>query len=159
MMKPYSEKTDVSDFNDALLIDFFVAVARLESKNEAELFLSDLLTGKEMTILARRLRIALLLSAGFSYRDIVSIVRAGKHTIATVQHWLDSEGAGYRLVLERIAETARHVEGFNANSQWRDQTGLSKKYAQYFWPAGLISAIGTAVSSGSASKPKTKGQR
>lgn len=140
-----SEKEVIKKTNqstDALLVDFFMAVSRIESKNEAELFLSDLLTKKELRMLARRLRIAILLSLDFTFSEIVKEMRVGRQTVSTVHHWLEEEGAGYRLVIDKIISYVRVTSNQTPNTTCSDNKYRSGKYSQYYWPAELISAIG-----------------
>ena len=140
-----SEKGVIKKTNqsaDVLLVDFFMAISRIESKNEAELFLSDLLTKKELRMLARRLRIAILLSLDFTFSEIVKEMRVGRQTISTVHHWLEEEGAGYRLVIDKIISYVKVPSNEALNTTWSDNNYSSRKYAQYYWPAELISAIG-----------------
>ena len=134
------EKTNQSA--DVLLVDFFMAISRIESKNEAELFLSDLLTKKELRMLARRLRIAILLSLDFTFSEIVKEMRVGRQTVSTVHHWLEEEGAGYRLVIDKIISFVRVPGNAATNTTLSESNHRPGKYSQYYWPAELISAIG-----------------
>ena len=83
------------------LSDAFLA---LETGEETERFLRDLLTPGEIKTLVERWRVARLLDrGGFSYREISEMTGASTTTVTRVSRFLSQEPhQGYRLVLDRL---------------------------------------------------------
>ncbi len=137
------EPFDSKQKQDALFIDFFVALSSIENAGEAKLFLSDLLSDVEIRMLARRLRIAIYLVSGFSYSEISKDLGASPVTIRKVSQWLERQGLGYTLVIQRMAEigglaipeTSTEVESPKKPST------KPMKNAVYFWPNAVVNSI------------------
>lgn|GEM_PF-5306019 len=128
---------------DALFVDFFVAMSSIENVGEAQLFLSDLLSNAEIRMLARRLRIAIYLVSGFTYSQIRRDLGASPGTIRKVSQWLEMQGLGYTLVIQRMAEIGGLAEPgtfFNGDASNRTYQKPSRN-AQYFWPTALVNSI------------------
>jgi TrpR-related protein YerC/YecD len=125
--------------SDEILIDLFSALSNLHSEGEAKLFLSDLLTHKETRGLAKRLRIAVYLKAGYSYREIAEHLGAGRNTIARVATWLQINGQGYALVVNRLVEIGRLR--IQAESNDDPITSLNGPYTEGFWPVEVLGSI------------------
>lgn len=71
-------------------------------------FLTDLTTPGERDALAERWRVAQLLDAGKSYREISAETGVSTTTITRVARFLAQEPhQGYRLVLDRLKEQSR----------------------------------------------------
>jgi len=69
------------------------SLARLNNEKEIEQFISKTLTQTEIIMIARRIKVATLLLAGESYREIEEKLGVGFTTITRVQHWLNDEDA------------------------------------------------------------------
>lgn len=95
--------------------DFCQAVLLLKNIDEARRFLRDILNKTERTMIARRLEIAMLLEADFTYQEIKQLLGVSHNTIAKVSRWLYFGRNGYRLVLQRKMNTV-------------DKQKLAKKY-------------------------------
>jgi len=82
----------------------FEAVAALKGAEEAQRFLSDLLTPAEIDAFAERWRIAQLLDEGaLSYREIAAETGASTTTVARVARFLKEEPhPGYRMMIDRL---------------------------------------------------------
>lgn len=82
------------------------ALCALDSVNEVHAFLCDLLTPREISDLAQRLEVATLLDAGVSYAGVCERTGASSTTVSRVSKCLNGEVGGYRLVLDKLSETA-----------------------------------------------------
>lgn len=88
------------DLLDALLV--------LKTRGEAEAFLADLCTPKEVRTLSERWLVARLLDAGeLSYREIAQQAQSSTATVVRVARFLkDMPYRGYRRVLDRLRGSA-----------------------------------------------------
>ncbi len=85
--------------------NFFCAVLKLESIDDARLFFEDVLTVKELEAISQRLEVARMLQEGKNYLEISSLTGASTATISRVNKCLVYGGGGYRKVLEDNDET------------------------------------------------------
>lgn len=90
------------------------ALLALENSSEAECFLRDLMTEKEIQEFANRLEAAKLLSEKVQYNTIIEDTGLSSTTIARISKWLKGSLGGYRLVLNRLS---------NKNSAPRQSSG------------------------------------
>ena len=74
----------------------------LKNAQEAQHFLRDLMTEREIGEFAKRLRAAELLASGVSYSDIEDQTGLSSTTVARVSKWLKGKEGGYRTVLHRL---------------------------------------------------------
>lgn len=90
-----------------------LALLSLRNEEEAQKFLVDLCTPRELRDLAERLLIAQLLDeGGLSYREISAATGASTTTIGRVARFLQQEPhRGYRLVLDRLEEQETRQAG------------------------------------------------
>mgnify|MGYP001616201342 CR=1 FL=1 len=79
------------------------AILTLKNAEEAELFIRDLMTEKEINEFASRLEDASLLSQDVQYNTISEDTGLSSTTIARIAKWLKGSLGGYRLVLSRIS--------------------------------------------------------
>ena len=84
------------------------ALLQLQTAEEAERFLADLMTPAELRALDERWRVAQLLDSGqLSYREIAREAHASTTTVVRVARFLkDMPHKGYRLVLDRLKAPA-----------------------------------------------------
>ena len=82
------------------------AIVALRTVDEAAAFLRDLCTLRELEEMVQRWAVVRLLARGLSYRDISSQTGASTATVTRINQWLQHGTGGYRLMLERIAETS-----------------------------------------------------
>ena len=82
---------------------FINAIMSLESRDEAERFLRDLMTEGEIAEFAKRLEVARLLSRDTQYASIIELTGLSSTTIARISKWLKGSLGGYRLILSRLA--------------------------------------------------------
>lgn len=90
------------DIEEEMFDVFWQSVASVKNKKEAEKFFSELLTKTERVMLAKRLAIAVLLIRRYKYDQIKSLLKVSSCTISRVRGWLESEGEGYRFVINRM---------------------------------------------------------
>lgn len=83
---------------------FSWVISQFKNQEEVEGFLSELLTKTEKIMFVKRLAIALLLTKGYTYRDIRFLLHVSFPTIRSVQFWLDHGGKGYRAAIAKIME-------------------------------------------------------
>lgn len=78
------------------------ALCTLETPEEAQAFLADICSAREVADLAQRLEVARLLRAGYSYVSVSRATGASSTTVSRVSKCLNGEVGGYRLALERM---------------------------------------------------------
>ena len=78
------------------------ALLALKNAEEAESFLRDLLTPKEIEEFSKRLEAAHMLSESVPYSAIEKKTGLSSTTVARVAHWLRHGMGGYGLVLKRL---------------------------------------------------------
>lgn len=78
------------------------SILALQTENEAEIFLRDLMTESELDEFAKRLTAAEMLSANLPYSAIEKKTGLSSTTIARVSKWLNSGEGGYKKIIERI---------------------------------------------------------
>ena len=92
------ERTDVEQLVEAFLT--------FSSKEEAQAFLTDLCTPREICAFAQRLEVARLLDEGEPYVEVQARTGASSTTVSRVSKALNGEWGGYRKVLIDFAERA-----------------------------------------------------
>jgi TrpR-related protein YerC/YecD len=80
----------------------------IQTSDEMEAFLHDILTPHEIKELAQRLEVASLLNQGMPYVRVSRTTGASSTTVSRVSKCLNGEVGGYRLVLGRLAQV--HVQ-------------------------------------------------
>lgn len=75
------------------------AIAKLKTAKQAENFLRDIATFKELKDMGERLETARLINKGISYRKINEQTGISTATITRVAHWLHHGMGGYKWVL------------------------------------------------------------
>ena len=93
-------KHDKKDHGDML----YETILSLESKEECRKFFQDLCTVPELRAMEQRLEVALLLSEGMIYNDILERTGASSATISRVNRALQYGADGYQAVLPRMKE-------------------------------------------------------
>lgn len=82
------------------LVEAFMSV---NTGEQMQSFLRDLLTEDEIAECANRLHVASLLLQGVSYVDIEKETKMSSTTIARISKWLHQGAGGYRAVLAKIS--------------------------------------------------------
>lgn len=78
------------------------ALLALETTEEAQRFLEDVLTVQELRSITQRLEVAVLLRRKVTYQEIAHQTGASTATISRVNRALQYGADGYRLVLDRL---------------------------------------------------------
>ena len=78
------------------------ALLALETTEEAQRFLEDVLTVQELRSITQRLEVAVLLRQKVTYQEIAPQTGASTATISRVNRALQYGADGYRLVLDRL---------------------------------------------------------
>ena len=119
-----------------LLKEFWTTIALLESVDEIKNFFKDLLSESETFMLARRLKIARLIYAGWSYEEIEKELHTSPTTIASVHSWLDGGFGGY---IDGITKLRKEMARQAALAEKREEArvpfsfeSLKKKYPLHF---------------------------
>lgn len=129
-----------------MIAEFYDAVSCLKNREEARLFFKDLLSPDEIAMLVRRVEVALLLSAGFSYREIEEALGVGVDKITGVQRSMQRSGEGYKLVIKRLRKILRDREKKRARKE-KEMSSLSplgslkKRYPGHFLLFNLIDEL------------------
>lgn len=98
----------LSDARTALADDLAVAIAAVDSAEEARAFLADICTPAEIHALAERWYVARLLDQGtMTYREIHDATGVSTTTVVRVARFLKQEtNGGYRRLLDRLRGAA-----------------------------------------------------
>ncbi|MBQ3111418.1 MAG: hypothetical protein IJO80_00255 [Firmicutes bacterium] len=86
------------------------ALLQLETVEEVEALLTDLLTYNETQSLAQRISVAKMLDDSERYSDIIAATGASTATISRVKNCLFRGSGGYRMVLDRLKESESAAE-------------------------------------------------
>ena len=92
-----NEKREHSDL-------LYEAILTLKDLDECRKFFSDLCTVAELRAMEQRFEVAMLLSEGMIYNDILERTGASSATISRVNRALQYGADGYRAVLPRVKE-------------------------------------------------------
>ncbi|MDO8523800.1 MAG: Trp family transcriptional regulator [bacterium] len=119
-----------------LLHEFWTTLALLETVEEIQNFLKDLLSETEAVMLARRLKIAQLIYQGKSYESIQKTMQTSPGTIASVHSWLDGGFGGYLKGIQKLRqELGRQAALQEKKEKSKDPLsleGLKRKYPLHF---------------------------
>lgn len=88
------DKFSIESFNN-----FFEAVLKLESLEEAHKFFEDICTIKELESLSQRLEVAAMLKSGKNYQEVTRATGASTATISRVNKCLLYGSGGYDMIL------------------------------------------------------------
>ena len=92
-----NEKREHSDL-------LYQAILTLKDLDECRKFFSDLCTVAELRAMEQRFEVAMLLSDGMIYNDILDRTGASSATISRVNRSLQYGADGYQAVLPRVKE-------------------------------------------------------
>ena len=83
----------------------YKAIMTLKTEDECRRFLQDLCTVSELKSMEQRVDVAMLLSDGLIYSDILERTGASSATISRVNRCLHYGSEGYKAVIPRLKET------------------------------------------------------
>ena len=78
------------------------AILAIKTENEAERFLRDLMTEKEIEEFSKRLKAAEMLMEKTPYSTIEKETGLSSTTIARVAKWLKGKEGGYRTIINKL---------------------------------------------------------
>ncbi len=107
--------------------EFYDVIDSLKDRDEVRFFFRSLLTAEEITMLMRRIEIAVLLSAKFKYEDISRILGVGYSKISAVQRALQQDDNGYKIIVKRLIENRKRRLRRIKNEEKIAQEGSSIK--------------------------------
>ena len=88
----------------------YEAILSLQNMDECKKFFQDLCTVAELRAMEQRFEVALLLSKGMIYNDILERTGASSATISRVNRSLQYGAYGYQVVLPRIEDKLEDAE-------------------------------------------------
>lgn len=93
------------------IFELFVrTISRLHKSSDIEIFLDDLLSPAEKTMLMKRLAIAILLTKGYTYDEIDQKLKVSRPTIMTVSYFLKNGRGGYKKVTEKVSYKEKEID-------------------------------------------------
>ncbi len=87
--------------------EFYDMIDSLKGRTEVRAFFKDLLSAEEIASLMRRVEIAVLLSAGFTYKQISDLLGVGDDKISKVQKCIQQDESGYKIIVKRLIENRK----------------------------------------------------
>ena len=127
-----------------MISEFYDVISCLKNREEIRLFFKDLLTPDEIAMFMRRIEVAVLLLAGYTYEDIVEYLGVGKSKIANVQKTLDKGGQGYKLIMKRLLDLRRKkidLHKRKTKALYSDFEKLKQRYPLHFLLFNLADQI------------------
>lgn len=100
-------KNEKREHSDVL----YQAILTLRDLDECKKFFSDLCTVAELRAMEQRFEVAMLLSDGMIYNDILERTGASSATISRVNRSLIYGAGGYESVLEKMREQEEKESG------------------------------------------------
>ena len=85
----------------------YEAILTLKDLDECKKFFSDLCTVAELRAMEQRFEVAMLLSDGMIYNDILERTGASSATISRVNRSLNYGCDGYRVLFDRLKEKGK----------------------------------------------------
>lgn len=105
--------------------EFYDIINSLKNRNEVRLFFKSLLTADEITTLMRRVEIAVLLSADYTYSKIIEMLGVGNAKITNVHKCLLQDDSGYKIIVERLIENRKRRLKIIKNEEKEARKGSS----------------------------------
>lgn len=99
-MSRIRKNKQIGDVN--LIYDLIASFENLKTSRQVADFLADLLTANEIRNISVRLRIAKLLVAGESQREIATEVNSSLGTVNKISIWLNEGGSGLRSAISKL---------------------------------------------------------
>ena len=88
------EKFSIENYDN-----FFKAILKLSSLDDARMFFEDVCTIKELDAISQRLLVASMLRSGKNYQEITRMTGASTATISRVNKCLQYGRGGYQIIL------------------------------------------------------------
>lgn len=94
---------------DRIFEIFLKSLVKIHNQEEADQFISDLLTPTEKIMLSKRLAIALLLKKDYDYRAIQETIKVSAATVASVNMMIKYGSKGYINLLNKILKEEKLI--------------------------------------------------
>ena len=91
-------------------IEMYKAILTLETVDEVMKFFDDLCTVSELQAMEQRFQVAMLLSEGMIYNDILEKTGASSATISRVNRSIQYGKDGYSVAFERLKAQAEEAQ-------------------------------------------------
>jgi len=85
------------------------ALVAIESTQDMQNFLRDVMTEKEIIEISSRLEAANMLRYGSKYMDIIAKTKLSSRTVARISEWLQNGCNGYEIALQNINNHHNHI--------------------------------------------------
>jgi len=131
-----------------MIAEFYDVIASLKNRKEVRLFFKDLLTPDEIAAFMRRIEVATLLMAGYTYEQIAELLGVGRGKVTNVQKALAKSGEGYKLVIKRLLEVRKRrlkTQKKRTKALLSDFERLKQRYPLHFLLFNLIDEISEAL--------------
>lgn len=121
--------------------ELYDVIDSLKNRNEVRLFFKSLLTADEIATLMRRIEIAVLLSAKFTYDEITKTLGVGKAKITNVHKNLLQDDSGYKIIVKRLLENRKNrLKKIKNRREISPLKKLKRKYPIHFLLPNLLDA-------------------
>lgn len=131
-MGKYTKSISESEQND-LLINLLYSLQSIKNPEDAAYVVRDLLSGVEVLMIAKRLKIAELLAQELTYSQIKKLLKTSEATIAKMHAWMEAGGQGFRLIFKR-----KQLDTLGHSKQRNEWDKHKRKYSSYYWPQLLL---------------------
>lgn len=134
-----------------MISEFYDVVSLLKDRGEVRMFFRDLLSPDEMAMLMRRIEVAALLLAGFTYDEIAALLGVGKDKVINVKKSLSRHGEGYKTITKRLLSLRKAKIKRSDQQEKRRHSSfqrLKDKYPLHFLLFHLIDEIGEFLEEG-----------
>lgn len=81
----------------------------IQDQKNMQLFLTDIMTPREIAEISARLEAARMLRAGCKYTDIIAQTKLSSRTVARISEWLREDNGGYSAAFKLINEHHEHM--------------------------------------------------
>lgn len=128
-----------------MIAEFYDTINSLKKREEVRFFFRDLLTPDEIAMLMRRVEVAALLLAGFTYEQIEELLGVSGDKINNVQRSLINHGEGYRISIKRLLQVRKdRIKRIKRSEESHKSTfnKLQKRHPLHFLLFNLVDEIG-----------------
>ncbi len=91
---------------------FLTSLSSLSSPRTVNIFMGDLLSPTEQTMLAKRLAIAYMLQKGYTQRDITHTLRVGLATVSKISLIMQTKNNGYTMIMSHLLKLEKTKDFF-----------------------------------------------
>ena len=123
---------------EALFYKLCVVVSKTNKIEDAARLLRDLLSFTEAEMIAKRIKIAEMLIAEATYREINEELKTSNATIFKVQEWLNVSGDGYRKAIKKTKNKSVKKDIALPTYDSGNWAEMKKRFPMYHWPEILV---------------------